>query len=71
MLSKIVVPQEENNYGVHFMPRQPIMIEELLNYLIDEVKKLELNTENLDLHMIRKRAVGTPNTLSSFSELNT
>ena len=37
------------NYCVHFMARQPTMSQELLSYLIDEVNKLALNQQVLDL----------------------
>jgi len=39
------------NYCVHFLARSPTMSETTLNYLIDEVNKLELNTQNLPLQM--------------------
>jgi apolipoprotein D and lipocalin family protein len=37
------------NYCVHFLSRKPKMSEELLNYLIERVNELELNSENLEL----------------------
>ena len=37
------------NYCVHFLAKKPSMSSELLNYLIDEVNKQELNQENLPL----------------------
>ena len=37
------------NYCVHFLSRSPTMSDTTLNYLIGEVNKLELNTQNLPL----------------------
>ena len=42
------------NYCVHFLSRKPTMSDKLLNYLIDEVNKLELNAENLPLEMTKQ-----------------
>ena len=41
------------NYCVHFLARQPHMSEELLNYLIGEVNKQDLNQEDLPLQMTK------------------
>ena len=37
------------NYCIHFLSRSPVMSDTTLNYLIGEVNKLELNTQNLPL----------------------
>ena len=37
------------NYCVHFLSRKPTMSEELLNYLIERVNELKLNSQNLEL----------------------
>ena len=39
------------NYCVHFMSRQATMSDSLLQYLIGEVNKLQLNSQNLPLQM--------------------
>ena len=41
------------NYCVHFLARQPHMSTELLNYLIGEVNKQNLNQESLPLQMTK------------------
>ena len=41
------------NYCVHFLARKPTMSQNLLNYLVGEVNKLNLNAENLPLQMTK------------------
>ncbi len=41
------------NYCVHFLARKPEMSEKLLNYLIDEVNKQDLNQLKLPLQMTK------------------
>ena len=42
------------DYCVHFLSRKPTMSEKLLNYLIGEVNKLQLNANNLPLQMTKQ-----------------
>ena len=57
------------NYCVHFLARKPQMSEELLNYLIGEVNKQDLNQENLPLQMTKQE--GCWNTTASTESTTT